>query len=290
VINRFDHLVIGVRDLEGASRLYRDALGLDVRAGGRHTGRGTHNAIVRFGLDYLELISLYDEAEAENFGRSDLVKFLRDHAGGLVGYVMATTDIEAEAACIVAAGLQVQGPFAMERARPDGTRLSWRLVVPGGAPFRRPWPFLIQWDQSDADRLAQEQPGNHPLGVTRVKGVAVAVRDLDHARDLYVRQLGLALQSEDSAPDLRARRARFPVGLFTIDLLAPTGPGAVKDDLDALGEGPFQVILAVRDLQHARAYLDQSGVDTTQAPDTPGGWLVPPDQALGARLVLVEAL
>jgi catechol 2,3-dioxygenase-like lactoylglutathione lyase family enzyme len=289
VIDRFDHLVIGVRDLDGASRLYRDVLGFDVRPGGRHTGRGTHNAIVRFGLDYLELIAVYDEGEAEQSGRGDLVAFLRHHAGGSVGYALATTDIDTEAARMVATGMEVDGPFAMERARPDGTRLSWRLAVPGGAPFRRPWPFFIQWDQSDADRLAREQPGEHPLGVTGVSGLMVLVRDLDRAKDLYERQLGLALETEDTVRQLGARRARFRIRSFTIDLLAPTGGGRAKDDLEALGEGPFQAILRVRDVQYARAFLERSGVTSAPAPDTPGGWLVPPDQAVGARLVLVEA-
>src|SRR3989442_10410930 len=55
MITRFDHAVIAVRDLDQALRLYRDVLGLDARPAGRHTGLGTHNGIVRFGLDYLEL-------------------------------------------------------------------------------------------------------------------------------------------------------------------------------------------------------------------------------------------
>jgi len=120
---RLDHVVIAVRDLDDAIARYR-SLGFDARPGGRHTGRGTHNAIVRFGLDYLELISVYDEAEASAAGRSELLDFLATREGP-VAYALATDDIAAEAERIRAAGLAVIGPFAMERQRPDGSKLTF---------------------------------------------------------------------------------------------------------------------------------------------------------------------
>ena len=49
MITRFDHAVIAVRDLDEAMRRYQ-ALGFDVRPGGRHVGLGTHNTLIRFGL------------------------------------------------------------------------------------------------------------------------------------------------------------------------------------------------------------------------------------------------
>jgi catechol 2,3-dioxygenase-like lactoylglutathione lyase family enzyme len=91
---RFDHAVIGVHNLDEAIRRYQ-SLGFDVSPGGRHTGLGTYNAIVRFGLDYLELISIYDENEVytRGFGGKVLLDFLRQREGGLLGYALATTAI-----------------------------------------------------------------------------------------------------------------------------------------------------------------------------------------------------
>ena len=59
MITRFDHLVIAARDLDAASQRFR-ALGFEVRPGGEHPGQGTRNAIVRFGLDYIELLAIRD--------------------------------------------------------------------------------------------------------------------------------------------------------------------------------------------------------------------------------------
>lgn len=187
---RLDHVVIAVRDLSAAMAAYR-TLGFDARPGGRHTGRGTENAIIRFGLDYLELISVFDPIEAERTGRGDLVAFLEDREG-LVAYAIATSDIDAEAARLSGAGMAFTGPFAMERRRPDGTRLSWRLVVPGDTQYRRPWPFFIQWDQSDAERLERDGRGSHANGSREIAAVSVCVRDLAAAAELYGRVIGLS--------------------------------------------------------------------------------------------------
>src|SRR5437764_1410343 len=176
MVTRFDHVVIGVRDLDIATQRYRQ-LGFDVRPGGRHTGMGTHNAIIRFGLDYIELLSIYDEAEARasKLGGQALLDFLHEREGGLLGYALATANIEQEAERFRETEFPKEEPFAMQRLRPDGHLLTWRLLIPGGVSWRRPWPFLIQWDAPDEQRLSWEMPGIHPNGATKWIRAAVAV-------------------------------------------------------------------------------------------------------------------
>lgn len=287
MITRFDHVVIAVRDLDAAMARFRE-LGFEVHPGGRHTGLGTYNAIIRFGLDYLELLSLADREEAIASGPSGraLVEFLGRREGGLVGYALATSDIEADAQRLRQTGLEASGPFPMERLRPDGRLLSWRLLVPGGTPWLRPWPFLIQWDAPDDERLSWERPGNHANGTAGVVGIAVAVADLDRGQYLYERQLGLELQGRDEVPELAARRVRFQVGGFAIELLAPAGHGPVQQAIERDGEHPFEVVLQVRNPEESRQILEQAGIVVEPAPGRAGA-VIPEHQALGARLVLV---
>ncbi len=281
--------MIAVRDLAAASKAYADGLGFDVRPGGRHTGRGTENTLIRFGLDYLELIAIYDEGEATRAGRDSLAQLLRRHAGGLAAFALATIDIDADADRLRAAGLEATGPFAMQRQRPDGTSLSWRLLVPGGDQYRKPWPFLIQWDQPDEERLVREAPGAHPNGARTVAEIAVVVADLEGAADLYERQLGLPLVDRDPEPELAAAGARFTAGRCRVRLLTPAGPGLVEDALAALGEGPFQAVVAVEQLEEARRELTRRGTSVGPAPGVPGGLLIDSGPALGARLTLAPS-
>ncbi len=289
MIARLDHVVIAVRDLDEAMRRFQ-ALGFAVSPGGRHTGRGTHNAIIRFGLDYLELLSIYDASEigARGLNGESLSTFLQQQEGGLIGYALATADIAQDAGRFEQTGLEAEGPFAMQRLRPDGRQLSWRLLVPGGTPWRRPWPFLIQWDAPDAERLSWEQPGIHPNGAVGVAGLALAVRDLERGIDLYQYQLGVDLAGRGDAPHLNARRASFHLGAFSIDLFAPSGAGPVQQVLDSVGDGPFELALASNDLQQTQAFFLQAGIQMETAQEPAAGLALPAQQALGARVVFTK--
>lgn len=287
MITRFDHVVIAARNLEEAIRHYQK-LGFDVSPGGRHTGLGTHNAIIRFGLDYLELISIYDETEvvSSRLGGKVLLDFLRKREGGLLGYALATSDIEQDAEHFRKIGLEAVGPFAMQRMRPNGHLLSWRLLVPGGVPWRQPTPFLIQWDAPDEQRLAWESPGTHPNGTTGWTRIAVAVQNLQNTFDLYQRQLGLQPDRGDVRDDLAATRIPFHVGASIIELLWPFDEGPVQQMLEEIGEGPYEVTLTVKDLNQARKLLEQRGI----SPESEDSYalLLPLEETLGTRLVLTE--
>ena len=291
MLTRFDHAVIAVRGLDGAAALWRDRLGFDAQLGGRHTGRGTYNAIVRFGLDYVELISIYDHAEVEARGEPNalaLAALLESAEGGLLGFALASDDLAADTVRLRGAGFDVAGPTPMERLRPDGRLLQWRLAVPAGGSWGTPLPFFIQWDVPDDERLRWEPPGRHANGVLTIVAMAIAVRELDPWIDVYARQIGLTLVDRGPAPGLEADRARFRVGRTAIELLSPSGPGLVADAVSARGECPWQITLAVRDLGTAARVLAQHGVELLRAPGTPAGLLIPPRDALQARIVLVE--
>jgi catechol 2,3-dioxygenase-like lactoylglutathione lyase family enzyme len=261
---RFDHAVILVPDLAAAQKTY-EQLGFAVSPGGRHEGLGTHNALIRFGVDYLELLAVHDRdmAMATDRGKA-LVDLIGSGRGGLASFALATTQIENDAERFARTGLATVGPFAMKRMRPDAKLLSWRLLVPHGSSWRVPWPFFIQWDQSDGTRLSWERAGGHANGATQVVGVSVAVRDLDAAADLYDRQLGIDVSTAEAAPAIGGRRRVATLGSCEIALCGPAGSGEIADRLRDVGEGIYEVALA-----------------TAGAPR-----LIRADEALGARLAL----
>ena len=248
-VDRFDHAVIAVPDLDAAVSAYRD-LGFDVSFGGKHTGRGTHNAIIRFGLDYLELLGIYDAAEERASG-GELSDFLEHNGGGLVAFAVATSAIDALADAWSSDFAPVGAPEPMERVRPDGFRLSWRLLIPGGSPWGKPWPFIIQWDTPDSERLARDAPGQHANGAVGVAGVTVRTKAVGKLLPLYAADLGLAAEDE------RGGDVVMPLGSMQIRLA--TGPE----------ERPTEVAIRVRDKKDARE-----------------GRLLPLDQTSGARIVL----
>jgi hypothetical protein len=123
----------------------------------------------------------------------------------------------------------------MRRTRPDGSVLSWRLLVPRGDSYRRPWPFFIQGDQPDQERLVAERAGEHPNRVTAVAGVEIGVRDVARAQAWY-EPMGMASTSSETS-----------LGGFQVKLTRSSE------------DGPTVVTLASSDLAVTAAVLRAGG-------------------------------
>ena len=239
MITRFDHAVIAVPNVDDAIDAY-SALGFDVAAGGRHPSIGTQNAIVRFGLDYLELLAVEDFAQARASGPfgAELAEFL-EQGGGLVGFVLASSDLDQQSTGLSAIDQAHAGPFAMDRERPDGRRLAWRLVIPGNSPWRKTWPFLIEWETPDGDRLSWDSPGDHSNGECGVAGIELIVENIEAAKQFY--EQGLGLRAVAHAP----RSATYVLGQFTLYVSEPADV-LQRDELKSRGPGPFRLLLESR--------------------------------------------
>ncbi len=249
---RFDHAVIAVRDLDAADATLTD-FGFIVERGGRHIGFGTENAIVRFGLDYLELMTVCDEAEAQAASARSraLAEFLRRFPSGLVGYALATSEPLAIGERLAGAGQACEGPTPMRRRRPDGVELEWELLIPGGVAWRRPWPFFINWAQPDPWRLAVEQPRCHANGACCVSGVSVAVEDLARTKLLYDAMLGEAVET--------GTRLVYRIADFEI-CVADTSAARIDPQR---GPGPFELRLRVGDINQTRDVLGARASSTS---------------------------
>lgn len=137
-----DHLVYAVLDLDAAIDDLERRLGVRAAFGGRHVGRGSHNALADLGHGrYLEIIATDLGQPAPEgprpFGLDTLV------GPCLVGWAVRTDDIDTSVAAARAKGYDPGEPTAMSRARPDGSLLEWRLThnaFAGGII-----PFLIDW-------------------------------------------------------------------------------------------------------------------------------------------------
>jgi hypothetical protein len=139
-----DHLVYATQDLDAGCAALAARFGVRPAAGGRHTGRGTHNALAALGgSTYLEVIAP-DPGQpaplppaARPFGLDD--------AGPdrMVGWALRCDDIDAAVAHARAHGYDPGDPIAMERVAPNGAKLRWRLTT--NAVAGSPIPFLIDW-------------------------------------------------------------------------------------------------------------------------------------------------
>ena len=132
------------------------------------------------------------------------------------------------------------------------------------------------------------------LGIGRIHHVAVIVRSLDDALDLYRDKLGLAVDAVTPIPFDRVTIGFLPVGEVKIELVQPDDDTTgVARFLEAKGEGFHHICFEVPDIQAA---LDKLAADGLQLIDTEarkGGEgpvaFVHPKSCHGVLVELIEA-
>ena len=99
------------------------------------------------------------------------------------------------------------------------------------------------------------------LGIGKIHHVAVIVRDLEAALDLYRDKLGLSVETVMPIPYDRVTIGFLPVGEVKIELVQPNDDttGAAKF-LQAKGEGFHHVCFEVPDIQAALEKLAADGL------------------------------
>jgi hypothetical protein len=284
----FDHAVLAVRDLADAMERFR-RLGFDVVPGGRHPGFGTVNGLVQLGNGYIELLSVEDAAVAREAGirRREVVEYLEQRDGGLIGYAIRCASLESVRLRGGGTGPGVAGPpLEMSRTRPDGSTLRWRLLVPGGSTWCRPWPFLIEWDPSpDPSTLSA---ATHANGASDVDALVVGTTSPPEVEAFYREQLGLDAQPlQTRGEGIRQPRA-IDVGDCRIELVEvpqPGSPGPFRGTVN--GEGVVELRIRVASLEAVKRLLATRGVLAT----SPGAHQldVQPAAAAGARLAFVQS-
>jgi catechol 2,3-dioxygenase-like lactoylglutathione lyase family enzyme len=238
MLKGIDHVVIVVADLDRAITSF-EVLGFTVVRGGRHTGLGSHNALIAFADgSYFELIAFLGPASTHRWFAA------ASKGGGLTDFCMQTGDLEADAASFKRAGAAISEPFAMERERPDGYLLKWVLAV-AEPPSAGVVPFLIRDTTPRDERVPRAR--THHNGAAGIRTLTVAVEDAAATRAFYERVLGTRGE-EVRRDDLGAAGVRFVVApdeaQQELQFVAPVSEtGVAAKWLRAHGPSPCEVTL-----------------------------------------------
>jgi hypothetical protein len=224
MIRAIDHIVILVEELEATMRDY-ESIGFTVTPGGEHADGASHNALVGFADgSYLELIAFRREAPAHRWWRHTAA------GEGLIDFALLPGPIEEVVAAAAARGLQLNGPIAGGRERPDGVRLQWQTAFAEQPEL----PFLCGDVTPRELRVPFGPATRHHNGVTGIFRVTVAVRDLEASAARYSALLG-------HGPLIEPGRRLFKLGSSYIALQAPDADlperAALEARLEQRGEG-----------------------------------------------------
>lgn len=123
--------------------------------------------------------------------------------------------------------------------------------------------------------------------VARIHHVAILVRDIDQALPFYVDRLSLVLLSDERLPQVGARLVFLDAGGTLLQLVEPTHPGPLRDDLERHGEGLHHVCFAVPDIEETvKRLAPDADVSIVMGGRGPTAFL--PAQPNGLRTELIQ--
>lgn len=280
-----DHVLIAVRDLDQAARAWTGALGLTLSPEGVHPGRGTHNRLIVFPSEYLELIAFRDGSEGAF--RPTMADLL-DRREGLYMFALGTDDIDEAVSDLRSRGVDPEDPVDGAREGGDGAPgYTWKsAAVPAGVTPGSE-TFIIQHDNTTTERY-REPPGlfQHPSGVTGVRSLEIAVGDAEAAASSWQAVFGLQPpELLEEVADVGERRARLRLRNCFLDFVSPTDSGDLSRFQESNGEAPYRLSLHVADLAATADALGKRGVTATRGIDSDGEYLqAGPEHTSGVSL------
>ena len=183
LLEKVDHLIFVVADLEDGRDKFEQLLGVRPVLGGRHPQYGTHNAQLSLGpTTYLEVIA--PDPNAEIPAEDILFGFHSFQEPRLATWVLHTDEIDSLVASAREVNVDLGTVESGERIKPDGTVVSWKLTDPSAMLLNGAVPFLISWGKTP-----------HPAGAAPQAGELTGLR-IEHPEPERVRQALLALGIE----------------------------------------------------------------------------------------------
>ena len=262
-LTHLDHVVVAVKEIDGALGRYARLLGRRPSWRGEHPGAGTENVLFRLSNTYLELLA---PAGAGPVGDA-LRARLASHAEGPVALAFRTDDATACHAELRARGLEAGEPEeGVGRDVESGAYRRWRRVPLPPHDTRGVLLFAIEHLSPEALLPLAPPLGEDRAAVNALDHVVVRSGDPDASRALYGEEgLGIRLALDREFPQWGARMLFFRLGGATIEVVSALEAGAPAPPADR--DELWGLAFRVPDAGAAHARLLDSGLAVSEVRD-----------------------
>ena len=250
MLDRLDHLVITVSDLQSAIEDYTKFFGFKPTWIGEHADLGTINALFPLENTYLELLA----AKGNGIGAEMINKNLKDKGEGLSGLVLGTDDIEEFREKLISNGIDANELIL--GAGDDfetNQRRTWKNLFLPFTLTRGLFVFIIQ-------HLTGALPGvkKDNSQIDRLDHVVVNTNDIHGFIDLYKDILGIRLSLDQFVEKWGGRMLFFRLNKTTIEVIGKDN----QDDEDP-EDSLWGLAWTVKDLDKAHKRLTSEGIEVT---------------------------
>jgi len=150
--------------------------GLHPVKGGQHLDWGTYNALFYTKNSYIEWLAIEDENIAKQSTQPLVKQLLYDIADGegFASLCLRSNDIEKKNRYFQKMGYRTSGIIPAERRTSNGELRKWKMLfIDHKIDHTLPYPFFIQWEQTDEERYSSlredgtVKPENEELTIKR---------------------------------------------------------------------------------------------------------------------------
>lgn len=249
MIDRIDHLIVAVKDLEAAEDNYKKIFGHDPVWRGVHESLGTKNSIFNFNNLYFELLA----ANGKGVGASLVNSSIEENGEGLAGLVFGSDNIENTKQQLSSKGYELSGLALGEGFDEDaGKKRTWESLFLPNKITRGIFSFAIEHKTGKLDLLDRFTSDC----VHKLDHVVINTNDAEGFIQVYEKDLGIRLALDQTVEKWGGRMLFFRLNQTTIEVIARPDEGPSKDSLWGLAWD-------VDDLEATHTRLTQLGIEAS---------------------------
>ena len=251
MIERLDHLVIAVNDLDSAIDSYTKLFGYGPSWRGVHEQLGTANALFPVENTYLELLASNGE---EGAGAAMIKATLELNGEGLAGLVLGTSNINDLKESLLASGVELQDLSLGEGVDSDqGLKRTWKNLFLPFSLTRGMFAFIIQHDTGELPMVH----GRSSSTINKLDHVVVNTNDPEGFKSLYGDTFGIRLALDQTVEKWGGRMLFFRLNHTTIEVIGKPNEDDPADKLWGLA-------WSVEDLKATHQRLVKEGIEISE--------------------------
>jgi len=251
LIERLDHLVIAVNDLNSAIDSYTKLFGYGPTWRGVHEQLGTANALFPVENTYLELLASNGE---EGAGAAMIKATLELNGEGLAGLVLGTSNINELKESLLASGVELQDLSLGEGVDSDqGLKRTWKNLFLPFSLTRGMFAFIIQHDTGELPMVH----GRSSSTINKLDHVVVNTNDPEGFKSLYGDSFGIRLALDQTVQKWGGRMLFFRLNHTTIEVIG-------KPDEDDPADKLWGLAWSVEDLKATHQRLVKEGIEISE--------------------------
>ena len=251
MIEKLDHLVIAVSDLDSAVESYTKLFGYGPSWRGVHEQLGTANALFPVENTYLELLASNGN---EGAGAAMIKATLELNGEGLAGLVLGTSNIQDLKESLLESGVELQDLALGEGVDSDqGLKRTWKNLFLPFSLTRGMFAFIIQHESGELPSVH----GRSSSTINKLDHVVVNTNDPEGFKSLYGDTFGIRLALDQTVEKWGGRMLFFRLNHTTIEVIG-------KPDEDDPTDKLWGLAWSVEDLKATHQRLVKEGLEISE--------------------------